>query len=1023
VASRHLARSSQHFYRRLKETIMRRLPFLSFLLLLIIPLAGFSQTNRGTITGRVTDNSHAVIQRARVVVAPGGLVTTSNDLGDFVVSGLAAGNYTVTVTSVGFAPLVKTVTVSGGQTSTVDAVLQVAPGSQQVVVSAESGKDELEAINEEITSPNIVQVMPESQIISLPNANVADAIGRLPGVTLQRDEGEGVYVQVRGLDPRLTNITIDGVTIPSPESSVRQVLLATIPADMVQSIELNKTLSANQDADGIGGSVNMVTKMAGEAPTLNFSSTLGMSPIQNDRYMGQVDTTLGKRFGATHRWGVLMSAGYDYNGRGYNDIEPAPDLNPNDYSSTTPYYDQITLRNYRQARLRWGGSLGADYKLNDHSSLAAHVILSDFKDWGDKWTYTVNTLDKPSYKYSVRAPDFAIGSFSLGGNHILGNKWVTWGTAISRSRELNAAGNPGMDFKANKALKSWASNNCNYAGPQNGNQYLPQWSPACMTPNTSNQADNIYNLANYNADQYNGTTGQGVQLNLQPWGAVGMNYHLGTHSAVLEFGGEFRSAHKFQDAYTPSFDYCPTYPGVQSSEPGVPGEYPGDPGANCTTPANGVTAALFQTGFEDPHYYSGHYFWGPTTDRYRVQQFIGSNPSYFPLDINATRSSSDPANFDLIERVSAGYIMNTVNWDRFRLQAGLRLEATHEYGLGNVVNPVAGPNGDGIDNNGNWIGTTAITTTQDYIDPLPSIQARYALTSETAVRAVYARGISRPNQYDLVPYLTPSGGTVVVADIGNPSELPTHANDYDLLLEQQLKPFGLIEVGFFYKALTNPIVGANVTCNAACLAAVPGSAPGNLAFQNVNGNNASVAGLEFSWEQKFSSLPSGLSGLGLMTNYSYNNSHINGLPQRTDSPSLVGAARHAFNIEPSYEYRRYSSHLGISYNGANIMAYQYYSTASGISECGNPNPNPTASAPLNGPINGPCGDNYFYPHLQVDAQLGVRMYRGLQLEVQGLNLNNEVFGFYNGSPQYMTQREYYKPTYEATLRWTSAAGK
>ena len=82
--------------------------------------------------------------------------------------------------------------------------------------------------------------MPTAEIMALPNANIADAVGRLPGVTLQRDEGEGVYVQVRGLDPRLTNVTIDGVTIPSPEATVRQINLATIPADMIQSIQLNK---------------------------------------------------------------------------------------------------------------------------------------------------------------------------------------------------------------------------------------------------------------------------------------------------------------------------------------------------------------------------------------------------------------------------------------------------------------------------------------------------------------------------------------------------------------------------------------------------------------------------------------------------------------------------------------------------------------------------------------------------------------------------------------------------------------
>ena len=329
----------------------------------------------------------------------------------------------------------------------------------------------VEAVNEEITSPNIVQVMPETEILALPNANVADAIGRLPGVTVQRDEGEAVYVQVRGLDPRLTNTTIDGVTIPSPESNVRQVILATIPADMVQSIELNKTLSANQDADGIGGSVNMVTKMAGEAPTFTAVSTLGYSPIENGRYMGLAGFTLGKRFGATKRWGVIGSASYDYNGRGYNDIEPAPDLNPNNFTSAMPYYDSIDLREYRHQRLRWGGTMGADYKLSDHSTLAAHFLLSDFKDWGDKWTYTVQTDAKPKFKYSIRRPDFMIGSLSLGGNHTFGNKWFTWGSSVSRSRELNAGGNPGGAFDASTRVEERA------IGQLRLRSRRPQWRP------------------------------------------------------------------------------------------------------------------------------------------------------------------------------------------------------------------------------------------------------------------------------------------------------------------------------------------------------------------------------------------------------------------------------------------------------------------------------------------------------------------------------------------------------------------
>jgi TonB-dependent receptor len=943
------------------------------------------------------------------VVTPGAVATSSDQLGNFTLAGLIPGSYTVTITSVGFSPFVETVAVTPGQTAALEAILKVGSSREEVIVSAGSGQDMVQAVNEEIDSPNILQVMPEAQILELPNANVADAVGRLPGVTVQRDEGEAVYVQVRGLDPRLTNTTIDGVTIPSPESNVRQVLLATIPADMVQSIELNKTLSANQDADGIGGSVNMVTKRAGEKPTIDGISTLGFSPIENGRYMGLVDFTVGKRFGTNNRLGVIASASYDYNGRGYNDIEPQPDLNPD--GSATPYFDDITLREYRHERLRWGGTMGTDYKLSDHSTLNAHVILTDFKDWGDKWTYEIQTNAKPKFKYSIRRPDFAIGSLSIGGNHIFDNKWFTWGSAVSRGRELNAGGNPGGAFDPSSALKT-VGKGCDYVGGLNGDPHRPQWSPDCMAPNTATPANNIYSLSNYTLDNINTSTGQAMQLNLQEWGSMGLNYHLGKHSATLEFGGEFRNSHKGQNAYTPTYDYCP------QADPGYPNAPICSAAADNATPVN---SEVFASGFQDPHYYGGSYHMGELTDHYKVDQFLGANPSLLPLDVAATRSSSDSANYNLIERISAGYIMNTFHFDHMSLQTGLRLEATHEYGLGNLVNPAAGPFGNGMDSNGNWIGTTPVANTQDYIDALPSIQARYAFTSATALRAVYARGISRPNQYDLVPYVSVAGNNPVVADIGNPAEKPTHANNYDLLLEQELKPFGLIQTGFFYKQLTNPIVTANIPCTGSCLAAVPGTPAGSLAQEDANGSNADVWGLEFGLQQKYTNLPGAFRGLGLMANYSYNNSRISGLPNRTDSPSLMGTAKHAFNIEPGYEFGRYAVHMGASYNSSNVYAYQYYATDSGIAECNNgPNPN---SGPLNGPINGPCGDNYFYPHFQADAQMSVRIYSGLQLQIEGLNLNNEVFGFYNGSPQYMTQREYYKPTYSASLRWTSRAGK
>jgi outer membrane receptor for ferrienterochelin and colicin len=123
----------------------------------------------------------------------------------------------------------------------------------------------------------------------LPNTNVADAVGRLPSVTLERDEGEGKYVQIRGTEPRLTNMMINGVEVPSPESQVRNIKMDAIPADLVDRIELSKTLSANQDADAIGGTVNLVTKTAGEKATYTLDGQGDTPPFRVDaRWVGWV---------------------------------------------------------------------------------------------------------------------------------------------------------------------------------------------------------------------------------------------------------------------------------------------------------------------------------------------------------------------------------------------------------------------------------------------------------------------------------------------------------------------------------------------------------------------------------------------------------------------------------------------------------------------------------------------------------------------------------------------------------------
>src|SRR6266403_5413423 len=348
-----------------------------------------AQSTKGSVAGKVTDNSGSVLQGAEIELQPGPITTASGAQGAYFINNLNPGTYTISITYVGFSLFTKVVIVAAGQTTSINAKMEVSSQRDQVLVTAERVSGEAEQLNRQRTADNILQVLSNEVITSLPNANIADAVGRLPSVTLERDEGEGKYVQVRGTEPRLTNATIDGVNIPSPESRVRQIKFDAIPSDIVESVEINKTLQANMDADGIGGSINLVTKTATERPTVNLSGMGGYTPIVNGRGLVETTGTVGQRFGANKRIGVLMGGSYDWNGRGIDDLEPVPDMAAFPGGTTARYFEAIDIREYRYYRSRWGLAGSADYKLAEGSNIYIRGLFSDFKNYGDRRVYSL----------------------------------------------------------------------------------------------------------------------------------------------------------------------------------------------------------------------------------------------------------------------------------------------------------------------------------------------------------------------------------------------------------------------------------------------------------------------------------------------------------------------------------------------------------------------------------------------------------------------------------------------------------
>jgi TonB-dependent receptor len=908
------------------------------------------QVQKGTIDGRVEDPDHIALQGARIELQPTGLTAVSDDQGQFTIPGEPPGIYTLTVSYIGFSQFAVSVVVTAGRVAQVDAPLGIGLVNQEVVVRGEREHGELEALNRERTADTIIEVLPAEVITSLPNTNVADALGRLPGVSLERDEGEGKYVQIRGTEPRLSNVTINGVHVSSPERDVRNVKLDVIPADLVESIEVSKTLSANQDGDAIGGSVNLVTRSADDVPFYSITGMGGYTPIVNGRWLTQADATISQRFGREKKLGVAFGGSYDFNGRGYNNIEPAP--GSQDFGSgPVPVYTGIHIREYIFRRNRYGFAGTLDYRLKNGSSAYVRGLFSEFKDFGDTWNVneslgnllTPTTSDNTGnvvIRHLNRTPEQRIYSVAAGERLNRGPYLFDYQFAVSRERQDGQFPSAYFNGPSNVAF-----------GIDTRNPTTPKF-PVL-------NGVNINDPTAYTFDHIIGAVDPVRELDLEGSASLSRHYLVGSHFGSFEVGGKVRNGDKTNKTYEPV--YVAT----------------GNPVLQYTQ--------VLGTGPKDPNFYFGQYKLPPLSNYNKILALIAANPTAVTLDVNSTRARSDPNNYHTIERIYAGYAMNTITFGRARIETGVRIETTQSHFTGYHV---------AFDANGNYVSTTPVTGSNLYVNALPSVNVQFAITPNTDVRAGYGRGIARPNFSDLPPYIleTDQGNPPQVA-VGNPALKPTLANNFDLLGERYLKPVGIIQAGVFYKELKDPIflVQSQITS---------GPFTGFTQFQPTNGTQAHIFGFEAAYQQLFTFLPGFINGLGVSANYSHTASKAV-VPHRAVDPALVRQGPNNWNLGVTYDKRRLSLRLGLTHNDAYIYQYNYVDG--------------TDLGPK-----GPNGDVYTYAHTQLDAQGSYRLKPRLKLIVSLLNLNNEVFGFYQGRPQYPTQREFYGPSFAVGFRWSSA---
>ncbi|MBP7558291.1 MAG: carboxypeptidase-like regulatory domain-containing protein, partial [Chitinophagaceae bacterium] len=330
-----------------------------YLLTLLLFLSLTALAQKAVLRIKVKDEDNLNLPGASISLEPGAYKGVTNQNGEWAIAALPAGRYELRISYIGYETLVKSIDFNN-QALSIDEILKskVVTG-REVVVMGDRLKGQAKALNQQKNNFNITNIVSADQIGRFPDANVGDAMKRIPGITMQNDQGEARNIIIRGLAPELNSVTMNGDRIPSAEGDNRRVQMDLIPSDMIQTIEVNKTLMPDMDADAIGGSVNLVTRAAPNGLRFSATGSAIYNPIREKMgYNGSF--IIGNRF-AKNKLGVLLNGSINSNRYGSDDVEAV--WKQDDFGNV--YTEEMEIRKYFVDRTRRSIGATVDYQFNN----------------------------------------------------------------------------------------------------------------------------------------------------------------------------------------------------------------------------------------------------------------------------------------------------------------------------------------------------------------------------------------------------------------------------------------------------------------------------------------------------------------------------------------------------------------------------------------------------------------------------------------------------------------------------------
>ncbi len=896
------------------------------------------QVAAGELSGRISDSTGEFgLGGAAVGIADLGRSATTDDSGFYRFANLPAGSYTVAVAYPGTTGE-GAVQVSAEGAHRLDIRVSPVSGYTEEMIVVGQRASQAGALARQRNSDSISSFLTRDAIGQFPDQNVSEAVRRLPGVSVQNDQGEGRFIVLRGLDPNLNSASINGVRVTAPESDIRAVALDVVPAELVETIEVQKSLIPEMDGDAIGGSVDIRTTSALDrnGPFLSITGSGSYNDLMDDwsPKVGLDASTI-----VDERFGVSLGISYFDRQLGSENIEAEDWTDANG----AVYAEEIQLRDYDVTRERIGVSLGFDWLATDTTTLYFRGVYSSFEDeefrsrveldFGDaepvsgtagQAAFDLSGEEELSVTRDIkdRKETQEITSYLLGGETFAGAWTFDYEVSFTHAEEDEPDSFDTTDFERTYEAGELRIEQRGL-GSDSPRVFVPDAFLAGFTDTTSYEFDGLERVDGLAEDDETA-----FRVNLA------RDFALDGGQAQIKFGAAHRAREKSYDLNTRIYD------GFDGSGDFLLSDVP----SRADYPLSNINPVPSASG---------------------VRRFAGDLGA-FALNTAESLFESAAASYEVDEDVLAGYVQARVESGPWRVVGGVRMEKTDNDIRGNRVELVE----EGATFNGAVLGedTTFVTPVEfsrDYTDWLPSLNVRYEAAEDIVLRAAAFRSVFRPNIQDLAPrfVVEQDDGDEREGEFGNPDLDPYTAWNFDVSAEWYFAENAVLQGGVFYKDIDDFIVRAvfeDFTFNGVSI---------NEGVIPQNGETAEVTGIELNYQQAMTHLPTPFDGLLIGINYTYVDSEGKFGGRTIELP---GTSEQVFNFILGYEKGPLSMRLGWVYRDS------YLDEVSNDGET----------------------DRFVDEHASLDFSAKYNVSPSTQLFVEAINLTDEPFVAYLDTPDY-----------------------